>query len=87
VLGLLLDDSLTRLNGLKQLLSFATNACAALVLIASGRVNWPMALIVSLASLVGGALGGAVAHRVNERALRWLVVSLGVVVGLWFLRR
>jgi uncharacterized membrane protein YfcA len=87
VLGLALDDNLTRLNGLKQLLSFATNACAALVLMASGRVEWPLALIVAVASIVGGALGGAVAHRLHGEMLRWLVVVLGVLVGLGLLLR
>ncbi len=87
VLGLALDDTLTRLNGLKQLLSFATNACAALVLIGSGRVEWTLALIVAVASIIGGALGGAVAHRLQGEVLRWLVVGLGVVVGLGMLLR
>ncbi|MFN7677198.1 MAG: sulfite exporter TauE/SafE family protein [Cyanobacteriota bacterium] len=84
LLGLAFDDSLTKLNGLKQLLSLATNACAAMVLMASGRVDWGMALIVALASIVGGALGGAVAGRVNGEVLRWLVVGLGLAIGLWF---
>lgn len=87
VLGLAFDDSLTRLNGLKQLLSFATNACAALLLTASGRVDWPLAILVALAAILGGALGGALASRVNAEALRWLVVVLGVAIGLWFLWR
>ena len=87
VLGLAFDDSLTRLNGLKQLLSLATNFCAAVVLMASGRVYWPLALIVGLASILGGALGGALAHRIPGEALRWLVVGLGALVGLWLLWR
>ena len=87
VLGLAFDDSLTRLNGLKQLLSLATNVSAALVLAPSGRVDWPLALIVALGSILGGHLGGTVTNRVNGEALRWLVVVLGVAIGLWFLWR
>lgn len=87
VLGLAFDDSLTRLNGLKQLLSTATNACAALVLISSGRVHWSLAAIVALASILGGALGGHLAHHIPGEALRWLVVVLGVAIGVWFLWR
>lgn len=85
VLGLAMADSLTRLNALKQFLSFATNSCAAIVLMISGRVDWPLALIVAVASIVGGALGGALAHRVDAEVLRWLVVVLGVAIGFWFL--
>lgn len=87
VLGLAFDDSLTRLNGLKQLLSLATNVAAALVLAPSGRVDWTLALFVALGSILGGHLGGTVANRVNGEALRWLVVVLGVAIGLWFLWR
>lgn len=87
LLGLAFDDNLTKLNGLKQLLSLGTNACAALVLMGSGRVDWGLALIVALASILGGALGGLIANRINAEALRWLVVVLGVAIGLWFLWR
>lgn len=87
VLGLAFDDSLNRLNGLKQLLSLAANVCAALVLVPSGRVDWPLAIIVALGSILGGQIGGSVANRVNGEALRWLVVVLGVAMGLWFLWR
>jgi uncharacterized membrane protein YfcA len=87
VLGLTFADNLTRLNGLKQLLSFVTNLGATVVLVSSGRVDWPMAVVVAMGSIVGGQVGGAVANRVNGEALRWLVVVLGVGIGLWFLRR
>lgn len=87
LLGLAFNDSLTKLNGLKQLLSLGTNACASLVLMASGRVDWGLALIVALASILGGALGGAIANRIHGEALRWLVVVFGVGMGLWFLWR
>jgi uncharacterized membrane protein YfcA len=87
VLGLAFEDSLTRLNGLKQLLSLVTNFSAALVLVASGRVDWAMAFVVALGSILGGALGGAVATRVNGEVLRWLVVVLGAGIGLWLLWR
>jgi uncharacterized membrane protein YfcA len=85
VLGLAYDDSLTRLYGLKQLLSLVTNCGAALVLVASGRVEWPLAIVVALGSILGGAIGGALASRVHGEALRWLVVVLGTGMGLWFL--
>lgn len=87
VLGLTFADTLTRLNGLKQLLSFVTNLSAAVVLASGGRVDWPMAVIVAMGSIAGGQLGGAVANRINGEGLRWLVVVLGVGIGLWFLWR
>ena len=87
VLGLAFDDSLSRLNGLKQLLSLVTNFSAVLVLVPSGRVDWGMALVVAMGSILGGELGGTVAGRINGEVLRWIVVVLGVGTGLWFVLR
>lgn len=87
VLAITLQDSLTRLSGLKQLLALAANGGAALVFLASGRVAWPAALALGLGAIAGGALGGALASRVNGEALRWLVVALGMGVGVKLLLR
>ncbi|NJD18284.1 MAG: sulfite exporter TauE/SafE family protein, partial [Gemmatimonadetes bacterium] len=43
VLALALDDTLTRLNGLKQALAFATNTSAAVLFVFSGRTVWLVA--------------------------------------------
>ncbi|MEB3257088.1 MAG: sulfite exporter TauE/SafE family protein, partial [Cyanobacteriota bacterium] len=48
VLAITLQDSLTRLSGLKQLLALAANGGAALVFLASGRVAWPAAVALAL---------------------------------------
>ena len=41
VLGLTLEDNLTRLNALKQAIAFSTNIAAAVVFVFSGQVVWP----------------------------------------------
>jgi uncharacterized membrane protein YfcA len=87
VLGLFLNDSLTRLNALKQAISLGINVAAAIFLIFSGRVIWDAALVMALGALVGGVLGGRLASRINPVALRRIVVSFGVVVALiYFIR-
>lgn len=87
VLALSLEDSLARLSGLKQLLALAANLSAALVFVGSGRVAWGTALALALGAIVGGAMGGGLASRVDGEALRWLVVVIGTGVGLWLLLR
>ncbi|BBL73406.1 sulfite exporter TauE/SafE family protein [Methylomagnum ishizawai] len=87
VLGLVLDDSLTRLNALKQGVAFAINTAAALFLALSGRVDWPVALAMAVGALVGGALGGKLAGRIQPALLRGIVVGVGVVVaGIYWVR-
>jgi hypothetical protein len=85
VLGLLIDDSLTRLNATKQAIGFAANTAAAVLFLFSGEVHWPAAAVMTVGAVVGGALGGRLASRVRPATLRLVVVAVGVVVGLAFL--
>ena len=81
-LGLTLEDSLTRLNAIKQFISFATNLAAAVFFLFSGQVFWLLALIMAVGALAGGALGGKLANVIKPSTLRWLVVSIGVIVSV-----
>jgi uncharacterized membrane protein YfcA len=87
VLGLVLDDSLTRLNALKQAVAFAVNVAAAIFFLFSGHVVWPAALAMAIGALLGGALGGRLAGRIQPLVLRWTVVVIGTIVGVIYLVR
>jgi len=87
VLGLVLDDSLTRLNALKQSLSFVINIAAALFFLFSGKVLWTAATVMAVGALAGGVLGGRVASRIQPIVLRWIVIAVGLVVAaVYFVR-
>jgi hypothetical protein len=86
-LGLLIDDSLTRLNATKQAIGFAANGAAAVLFLFSGQVHWVAALVMAVAAVAGGAAGGRLAGRVRPATLRLVVVTVGVVVGLIYLVR
>jgi len=87
VLGLVLDDSLTRLNALKQSLSFVINTAAAIFFLFSGKVLWTTAAIMALGALTGGVLGGRVASRIKPIVLRWAVIIIGLIVAfIYFVR-
>ena len=87
VLGLALDDSLTRLNALKQAVAFSTNVAAAIFFVFSGQVVWPAALVMAAGATVGGTLGGRLAGRIKPATLRWVVVVIGVLVAAIYLVR
>jgi hypothetical protein len=87
VLGLILNDTLTRLNALKQGIAFAANLAAAAFFVFSGKVNWAIALVMAVGALLGGALGGRLAGKIKPAALRWIVVLIGFVVGIIYLVR
>jgi hypothetical protein len=84
VLGLLLDDTLTRLNALKQAIAFSVNVAAAVLFVFSGKVVWPVAAVMAVGAVSGGALGGKLARRVRPATLRWVVVGIGIVVAILY---
>ncbi|MBI5375752.1 MAG: sulfite exporter TauE/SafE family protein [Candidatus Schekmanbacteria bacterium] len=87
VLGLALEDSLTRLNALKQTFTFSVNVSASIFFLFSGQVVWPAAFVMAAGAIIGGSLGGRLAGRVRPSSLRWVVVSVGVAVGIIYLVR
>ncbi len=87
VLGLILSDNLTRLNALKQVIAFAANVTAAVLFAFSGKVHWPIGLIMAVGALLGGSIGGRIAGRIKPSTLRLIVVILGFVVGTIYLIR
>ncbi len=87
VLALALDDTLTRLNALKQGLAFATNTAAAVLFVFSGQTLWLVAGVMAVGAVAGGVLGGRLASRVDPETLRMAVVAIGTVVGIAYLVR
>lgn len=86
-LGLTLEDSLTRLNALKQAIAFAVNVAAAVFFLFSGQVVWSAALVMAVGALLGGWLGGRLAGKIKPSTLRWTVVMIGVIVSMiYFIR-
>lgn len=86
-LGLTLDDSLTRLNALKQAVAFSVNVAAAVFFLFSGQVLWSAAVVMAVGALLGGVLGGKLAGRIKPSTLRWTVVVIGVVISIiYFIR-
>lgn len=85
VLGLILDDTLTRLNALKQAIALAANLAAAVYFLFSGQIDWPIALIMAGGAIVGGSIGGKLAGRIPPARLRAVVVTIAVAVAVVYL--
>ncbi|NUN92773.1 MAG: sulfite exporter TauE/SafE family protein [Verrucomicrobiae bacterium] len=84
-LGLALDDSITRLNALKQTISLVSNVAAGVFFAFSGETVWGVAALMAVGALVGGALGGRWAGRIRPSALRGIVIFVGIVIAGFFL--
>lgn len=83
-LGLVTDESMTRLNFLKQALGFAINLAAAIYFAFSGKVDWMIAFVMIFGSLLGGWIGGQLAGKMKPEILRWIVVSAGLIAAVVF---
>jgi len=87
VLGLVLDDSLTRLNALKQAIAFSINIAAAIFFLFSAQIVWPAVVVMAVGALIGGAIGGRLAGRIRAVVLRRVIVVIGIVVSLIYFVR
>jgi uncharacterized membrane protein YfcA len=85
VLGIALEDSLTRLNTLKQAISLCVTIATSVLFCFSGQVDWVVAAVMAVGSLIGGALGGRLAARIRPDTLRWSVVAIGVIISIVYL--
>jgi uncharacterized membrane protein YfcA len=86
-LGIVFEDSLLRLNALKQSLALAANGAAAAWLALRTPLDWPVVGVLALSAALGGACGGRIAGRLAPPVLRRAVVLLGVAIAIVYLYR
>ncbi|MBF0556781.1 MAG: sulfite exporter TauE/SafE family protein [Nitrospirae bacterium] len=87
VLGLVVEESFTRLNALKQAVSFSINIAAAIFFLFSGKVVWSAAAVMAVCALAGGILGGRLAGWIKPLTLRRIVLATGTIVAvIYFVR-
>ena len=79
VLTLSIDDSLLRINALRNILVGLVNLVAGLVFIAVADVAWRPALIIAGGSIVGGQIGARLGRRLPPWGLRIVIVTVGVL--------
>jgi uncharacterized membrane protein YfcA len=79
ILGIGVVDSIQRHTATKNLLALIVNAVAALVFIAVADVDWAVAGLIALGSVVGGQIGAGVGRRLPPALLRAVIAAVGIV--------
>jgi uncharacterized protein len=86
-LALILDETLNRINALKNVLSAAVGFVTLIVFAIFAPIPWGAALTLAPATIVGGYAGARLARRLPARVLKVLIVSFGTAIGLLLLYR
>lgn len=87
VLGIGTHDSLHRNNAFKNVLAGLVNGVAAIIFIAVADVDWAIAGVIAVGSVIGAQIGVKVGRRLPAPALRAFIVAVGTVALLVFLLR
>jgi uncharacterized protein len=85
VLGTGVDESLQRLNAVKNVLAAIVNGVAGLLFIAVADVDWRVVALIAVGSTVGAQIGATVGRRLPGGVLRVFIVVVGVVALASFL--
>lgn len=79
LMGLLLNDTLQRINAVKNVLAALVNGIAAVFFLFVADFNWTAVALIATGSTLGGFLGARVGRRLPPTALRGVIVVVGVL--------
>jgi len=81
-LGLVIDETLKRINALKNAISAVVGLVTVVAFALYFPVDWADVALLAPATMVGGYLGARLARRLPPLVLRAVIVTLGLVVGV-----
>ncbi|HWU10456.1 MAG TPA: sulfite exporter TauE/SafE family protein [Streptomyces sp.] len=87
LMGMLLDDTMQRLNAVKNVLAAVVNSVAALFFLFVADFDWTAVVLIAVGSALGGQIGARVGRRLSPRLLRGLIVVVGTAAIVQLLLR
>jgi uncharacterized protein len=78
LLGIAINDSLQRMNAVKNVLVGLVNGVAAVIFIAFSHVDWNAAALIAGGSIIGGQVGARLGRRLPPWGLRVLIICVGI---------
>ena len=79
ILGVAIDDTLQRLNGLKNVLAATVNLTAGTIFVFAADIDWGVAGLIAAGSIAGAVVGARYGRRLSPTVLRVLIVLVGTV--------
>jgi len=86
-LALVLDETLNRVNALKNVLTTGVGVVTLVTFALFGPVEWTAVLILAPATIAGGYGGALLARRLPARLLKGFIVAFGTTIGVVLLVR
>lgn len=78
IMGMLLDEPIQRINGIKNVLAAVVNVVAGTVYALVAPISWPVVGLLAGGSILGGWLGARFGRKLSPMALRVIIVFIGV---------
>jgi uncharacterized membrane protein YfcA len=75
-----------RTIALRNYYAILINGVAAVYFVSFGPVDWSDAAVLTVGQVLGGLAGARIARRLPATTMRWVVVCIGVAMGLSLLR-
>lgn len=86
-LALMGSSDIHRMNAVKSLLASLINGTSVTMFIWQQKVNWPLALPMIVAGIIGGFVGATVARKLDKNHIRYSVIAVGLVVAATYFVR
>jgi uncharacterized protein len=87
LMGILVDDSLQRLNGVKNVTTAIANLVSGVVFVFAAEVDWAVVGLLAGGSIIGGLIGARIGRRLRPIWLRAAIVVVGTVAIVQLLIR
>ncbi|MER7518906.1 sulfite exporter TauE/SafE family protein [Streptomyces sp. NPDC126499] len=82
LMGLLLHDTLQRINAVKNILGAVVNGIAAVFFLFVADFDWTAVVLIAVGSTIGGQIGAKVGKRLPPTVLRGVIIAVGIVAIL-----
>jgi uncharacterized protein len=79
ILGVLISESLQRINAIKNVLAGLVNLVAAVVFMFTAHIDYTAAGLIAAGAFIGGIIGSKVGRKLSPVLLRAVIVVVGIV--------
>jgi len=86
-LALMGMENIHMMNAVKTLLTVCINGVAIVIFIIRGIVDWPIALLMIVGTVIGGFGGAYYARKIDQKWVRLFVIFVGVSMTIYFFVR